>query len=194
MSTPTLDTPRSARERLLRSADELFYAEGVNSVGIDRVIEHAGVAKATLYSAFGSKDGLIRAYLMNRHYLRVERIMRHVDKHQEPVQKLLAVFDSLAELFATPNWRGCPFLAAPGETRSCDPVGEVTRFTRDWTRALFTDLAGAAGLGEPSGMADALMNVYDGAIVASQLDHNPTAGTTARRIAEIVISAADAPR
>src|SRR6185437_2420251 len=106
-------TKPSARDRLLAAADELFYAEGVNSVGIDRVIEHAGVAKATLYSAFGSKDGLIRAYLMNRHYLRVERIMRHVDKKIDPREKLLAVFDSLAELFATVNWRGCPFLAAP---------------------------------------------------------------------------------
>jgi AcrR family transcriptional regulator len=189
MSTPTLDTPRSARERLLRSADQLFYAEGVNSVGIDRVIEHAGVAKATLYSAFGSKDGLIRAYLMNRHYMRVERIMRHVDRKSDPREKLLAVFDSLAELFATPNWRGCPFLAAPGETRSCDPVGEVTTFTRDWTRTLFTDLATAAGLADPSVLSDALMNTYDGAIVASQLDHNPTAAATARRIAEILITA-----
>ena len=56
----------AARARLLAAADELFYAEGVQSVGIDRVIEHAGVAKATLYSAFGSKDGLVRAYLQAR--------------------------------------------------------------------------------------------------------------------------------
>jgi AcrR family transcriptional regulator len=191
MSNATVDAPpRSARDRLLAAADELFYAEGVNSVGIDRVIEHAGVAKATLYSAFGSKDGLIRAYLMNRHSMRVARIMRHVDRHTDPVEKLLAVFDSLAELFITANWRGCPFLAAPGESRSCDPVGEVTTFTRDWTRTLFTDLATQAGLAEPAALADALMNVYDGAIVASQLDHNPTAAATARHIAEIVLAAA----
>src|SRR4051794_603668 len=57
----------SARERLLAAADELFYEEGVHIVGIDRVIERAGVAKASLYSAFGSKDELIRQYLMRRH-------------------------------------------------------------------------------------------------------------------------------
>lgn len=190
MSTPTLHTPRSARDRLLAAADELFYAEGVNSVGIDRVIEHAGVAKATLYSAFGSKDGLIRAYLMKRHYVRVDRVLRHVDRQSDPREKLLAVFDSLQDLFSTPGWRGCPFLAAPGEARSEDPVREVTTMTRDWTRTLFTDLAGQARLTDPAAVADALMNVYDGAIVASQLDHNPTAATTARRIAEIVIAAA----
>ena len=54
---------RSARERLLDAANELFYEEGVHTVGIDRVIERAGVAKATLYSTFGSKDELVRAYL-----------------------------------------------------------------------------------------------------------------------------------
>ena len=56
----------SPRERLLKAADELFYAEGVNSVGINRVIERANVARASLYSTFGSKDELIRAYLENR--------------------------------------------------------------------------------------------------------------------------------
>jgi AcrR family transcriptional regulator len=56
----------SARERLLAAADELFYEEGIHTVGIDRIIEQAGVAKATLYSLFGSKDGLIRAYLQAR--------------------------------------------------------------------------------------------------------------------------------
>lgn len=191
MSTATVDSPtRSARDRLLAAADELFYAEGVNSVGIDRVIEHAGVAKATLYSAFGSKDGLIRAYLMKRHFSRVERVMRHVDRRCDPREKLLAVFDSLEELFATPGWRGCPFLAAPGESRSCDPVGDVTAMTRNWTRALFHELATDAGLADPTAVADALMNTYDGAIVASQLDHTTTAAATARRIAEILIAAA----
>jgi len=57
-TTQTIDRG-SARERLLAAADELFYDEGVHTVGIDRVIERAGVAKATLYSAFGSKDALI---------------------------------------------------------------------------------------------------------------------------------------
>jgi AcrR family transcriptional regulator len=190
MSSATIDSPRTARDRLLAAADELFYAEGVNSVGIDRVIEQAGVAKATLYSAFGSKDGLIRAYLMYRHQLRVERILRHVNAHTDPHERLLAVFDSLAELFALRNWRGCPFLAAPGEARSEDPVREVTALTRDWTRTLFTELATDARLSDPPAVADAMVNVYDGAIVASQLDHNPTAAATARRIAEIVLAAA----
>ena len=64
----------SARERLLAAASELFYAEGVHTVGIDRVIERAGVAKASLYNTFGSKDELVRAYLEARHAQTSERI------------------------------------------------------------------------------------------------------------------------
>ena len=64
----------SARERLLAAADELFYEEGVHTVGIDRVIEHAGVAKGSLYNTFGSKDELIRAYLEGRHARMAQRI------------------------------------------------------------------------------------------------------------------------
>ena len=63
----------SARERLLAAANELFYNEGVHTVGIDRVIEQAGVAKASLYNTFGSKDELVRAYLEGRHASIAER-------------------------------------------------------------------------------------------------------------------------
>src|SRR5262245_38929851 len=70
-------SPRpSARKRILAAANELFYEEGIHSVGIDRVIERAGVAKASLYNTFGSKDELVRAYLEGRQASREDRIMR----------------------------------------------------------------------------------------------------------------------
>jgi len=75
---------RSVRERLLAAADELFYNEGVHTVGIDRVIEHAGVSKASLYALFGSKDELIRAYLDRRHEARRRRIEQAVARLQHP--------------------------------------------------------------------------------------------------------------
>src|ERR1700712_5209205 len=98
--------PGSARERLLAAADELFYEEGVHTVGIDRVIERAGVAKATLYTTFGSKDGLIRAYLERRHLRRQERITVGLARFDNPRDRLLGVFDVLGELAAEPGFRG----------------------------------------------------------------------------------------
>src|ERR1700729_3111697 len=105
----------SARERLLASADALFYAEGVQSVGIDRVIEHAGVAKASLYNLFGSKEGLVRAYLEARHEGTTTMISNAVELHRDPRRRILAVFEAQAQVFAQPGFRGCAFVAAFAE-------------------------------------------------------------------------------
>src|ERR1700712_3118802 len=96
---------RSARERLLAAADELFYEQGIHTVGIDKIIERAGVAKASLYSTFGSKDELVRAYLQARDEGRRARLLAAIDRYTDPIDRLLAVFDSLAESVRRPTFR-----------------------------------------------------------------------------------------
>src|SRR5712692_9844931 len=99
MTSKTASGPRvSARERLLAAADELFYENGINLVGIDRVIERAGVAKASLYDCFGSKEELIRAYLKGRAERRQARIVERIAGLPTPREKILGVFDLLAEV------------------------------------------------------------------------------------------------
>src|SRR6476469_5025524 len=98
----TVTDNRSARERLLAAADELFYEQGIHTVGIDRIIERAGVAKASLYSTFGSKDELVRAYLEARDESRRARVQSVVDRQTDPKARLLAVFDSLAKAVTLP--------------------------------------------------------------------------------------------
>src|ERR1700761_8936617 len=116
MSPNSAERAVAARERLLAAADELFYEQGVHSVGIDRVIERAGVAKATLYSAFGSKDELIRSYLEGRHARTRARITDAIDRHEAPAARLLAIFDSLAVRQAEPDFHGCAFINASAES------------------------------------------------------------------------------
>src|SRR6202453_1156963 len=108
---------RPARERLLAGADEVFYEEGVNLVGIDRVIERAGVAKASLYDCFGSKEELIRSYLQQRHEARQVRVRERLAGCATPREKILAVFDSMAETAAAAGFRGCAFARASAEAR-----------------------------------------------------------------------------
>ncbi len=102
----------SARERLLAAANELFYAEGVQTVGIDRVIEHAGVAKASLYNTFGGKEQLVRAYLDTRHQGTADRITRAVAERDTPREQMLAVFESQGRQFERPDFHGCAFIRA----------------------------------------------------------------------------------
>src|ERR1700686_5184807 len=103
----TAARPLSARDRLLDAADELFYAEGVHVVGIDRLVDRAGVAKASLYSIFGSKDELVRAYL-ERHFRRRQARVAHIlAQHTSPRARLLAVFGEVEGLLAGPVVPGC---------------------------------------------------------------------------------------
>src|ERR1700691_3954213 len=106
MASSAMTTRASARERLLEAANELFYAEGVQTVGIDRIIERAGVAKASLYNVFGSKEALVAAYLASRHDRTTTRLAEVLATVDDPRQKILAVFDSQAQQFAEPDFNG----------------------------------------------------------------------------------------
>ena len=179
----------SARERLLASANELFYAEGVQTVGIDRIIEHAGVAKGSLYSLFGSKEGLVRAYLESRHDGTAERIMAAVERHRSPRRRLLAVFEAQGQLFAEPGFRGCAFVAATAEASQGGVIEQAADDYRAWIRALFNDLAEQAGASDPPKLARQLQVIYDGAGLAAGMDRDPSIATTARAAAEAVMDA-----
>jgi AcrR family transcriptional regulator len=181
----------SARDRLLAAADELFYAEGVHTVGIDRIIERAGVAKASLYSTFGSKEELVRAYLEHRHRIRRERLLAGLERFETPRERLLGVFDVLGEMTATPGFRGCAFYNASAESvAQGGAVEQVSNANRAWTRGLFTELADDAGVADPAALADQLMILYDGASVGARMDHRPGAAVNARRVAECLLDAA----
>lgn len=181
----------SARQRLLDAADGLFYAEGVCSVGIDRVIAEAGVAKASLYNAFGSKDELVRSYLAGRSAGWREHVARELPVRWEtPSERLLGVFDLLGEWFAAPGYHGCPFINANAEARPGSGVEGVSDEHRAWVRFLFSGLAADAGVKDPDGLARRLSLLYDGSMVAAQLDHNAAAGGLAREAAAALLAAA----
>ena len=180
----------SARDRLLAAADELFYAEGVHTVGIDRIIERAGVAKASLYSTFGSKDELVRAYLEGRHELRRTRLLAGLERYDDPRDRLLGVFEVLGELAGTPGFRGCAFYNASAESPAGGPVEEVANANRAWTKGLFYELALDVGANDPVALTDQLVVLYDGASAGARMDRNPRAAQTARSVAATLVAAA----
>ena len=189
-STSTTPDRLPARERLLAAADELFYGEGVHTVGIDRVIEQAGVAKATLYSSFGSKEGLIREYLLRRHLARKERMLARLATLDTPRERLLGVFDVLVESFALPGFHGCAFVNASAESPPGSAVEEVSDEARAWIRSLFVELGEAAGAADAPGLARQLQMLYDGAAVAARMDRDLSAATAARATAVQLLDAA----
>jgi AcrR family transcriptional regulator len=181
---------RSARERLLNAANELFYSEGVQTVGVDRIIEHAGVAKASLYNTFGSKEDLVKAYLQSRHARTTQRLTAAVEMHTDPTARLLAVFDAQGQLFAQPNFRGCAFVSASAEAPPGGLVEQAADDYRDEIRALFTRLAGEAGAPDPATLGRQLHLIYDGAGISARMDRDPSIAVGARAAAAALLETA----
>ena len=191
-----LSKPRStARERILATAGELFYREGYRAVGIDRIIELAGVAKTSLYRNFRSKDELIVAYLerADREFWRwFEEAVAGADS---PRAKLVAVFDALEALATSPACLGCTFQAAASEFPQADHPGHrVAREHKLEVVRRLHELAAEAGASDPAALAEELMLVMDGAFAAVRMlgsrSQARSAGTAARALLDAGLPAA----
>jgi AcrR family transcriptional regulator len=178
----------SARERLLAAADELFYENSINTVGIDRIIEHAGVAKASLYDCFGSKDELVRSYLEARHAARQARINERISRYDTPQKKILSIFELLGELSSQPGYKGCAFMRARADDGASDKVKGASDQSRAFILGRFTSLAREAGAANPEQLGQQLVLLYDGASVAAHLDRNHNAASLARELAGQMLS------
>jgi AcrR family transcriptional regulator len=161
-----------ARHRIVDTALELFYAEGIRAVGIDRIIAEAGVAKATFYHHFPTKDELVRAYLEEQARLQRAGLAELTgDGPREPAELVLAIFDVIGEIGCGPAFRGCPFINAAAEYPDPGhPVRREIAAHRRWFRDKFADLLTRAGASDAGRTADMLLMLRDGIAVSSNLD------------------------
>jgi AcrR family transcriptional regulator len=182
-----------APERLLEVAGELFYGEGINTVGVDRIAAEADASKATLYAHYGNKDGLVAAYLDRRTAETREELLEHLRAEGDARQKLLRIFDSLATWYEAEDFRGCHFINAGSElTDPSHPAVEVGRRHRAWVKALFEKLAEELGAHDSAILASQLLMIYDGATIAADLDAYADAARAARAAAESLIDSSTA--
>ncbi|SIM60344.1 TetR/AcrR family transcriptional regulator [Micromonospora cremea] len=125
--------PSEARLRLLTTATKIFYAEGIHSVGVDRIIAEAKVTRATFYRHFPSKDDLILAYLREVHQMDRGAVDAAIATSPSPVDSLLAIAGSIAQNVQSPGFRGCAFLNAAAEYPDTDhPVHQEIIAHRQW--------------------------------------------------------------
>jgi AcrR family transcriptional regulator len=178
-----------ARERLLKIADELFYARGLHAVGIDEIIDKSGAAKATLYAHFPTKDDLIASYLRQRSARWREHLTaRLADAPASPVAKIDAVFAILAEGCGTAGFRGCPFINAAVEYPDPrHPASLAGSEHRQWILELFRSLVADARIRPADRVAAQLALLYDSAMVGTQMNRSPSAAAHARDLARILI-------
>ncbi|MGP8433278.1 TetR/AcrR family transcriptional regulator [Paraburkholderia fungorum] len=182
-----------AQQHLLRAADELFYREGVRTVGVDAVVERAGVNKMSLYRQFSSKDDLVLAYLERKDEQFFGYVEKSFAKHPgEPAKQLQQYFDDLAVRASIDEYRGCPFVNVSVEFP--DTAHPARRFVfRNKARlmARLLELSTAAGADDPVALANGLGLLIEGVYAASQT-YGPGCGPilAAPKVAAQLIAAA----
>jgi AcrR family transcriptional regulator len=170
-----------ARDRLLEAATKIFYTEGINTVGVDRIVSEASVTLATFYRHFPSKQDLVLAYLQKVHDAIEERQGAIAAAH-EPRDVLQAIGTDIAEQIQRPGFRGCAFIGAASEFEDPEsPVRRAVAAHRAWFLGTVRDAFVAAGHARPDAAAQHFVMLRDGAMVGGHLDDPEAAGATFQR-------------
>ncbi|GAB3753204.1 TetR/AcrR family transcriptional regulator [Microlunatus parietis] len=179
----------TARQRLVEAADRLFYARGVQAVGMDAVRSEAGVSLKRIYALFPSKDDLVTAVLGRRSALWADGIEAALATADDPAEKLLAIFDYLDDWFHEPDFRGCAFINLYGELGPSSPnAAEAVRRQKRGFATLVAGLVAEAGL--PDDLAPQLVVLVEGAQTTAAILGDPEVARQAKAAAVVLIEEA----
>ena len=180
------------RDQLVETAVELFYKNGYHATGIERILSEAGVSKPTLYRHFQSKDDLIVAAL--RRWDEESRAWLHQEmarRADTPRERVLALFDALADWFQEPGFQGCMFVNAAVEFADHDnPIHQVAADHKRIFATEFREEVAAAGVADAQEVTEQLMILMDGAIVTAHTSGHGESARRARKMAEAILAAA----
>lgn len=190
VNPPKRHTLAPAKQRILDTADRLFYDEGIRAVGIDRLIAVSSVTKATFYKHYGSKDRLIVEYIAYRHLQMAELIDAAAQETDDPEQLLRDILALQVRWISAPGFRGCPFLNAATEfTDATHPVRRAVEQHREWFHELLENLLRAIGHPLPGDGADDLVLASDGAMLGGYASDPIAATASLQRMYDRVLAA-----
>jgi AcrR family transcriptional regulator len=169
------------KDRILETADRLFYLQGIRAIGVDTIAAEIGISKRTLYNHFPSKDALISAYLERR-------FVTPRASEKPPAEQILATFDSLERRFASKDFRGCPFVNAVAEMgpehRSVRKIAIAFKESR---RVWFRDLLLQLGVADAEALATQLALLVDGSIALDLVRNDPAMARAAKDVAKVLL-------
>jgi AcrR family transcriptional regulator len=169
------------KDRILETADRLFYLQGIRAVGVDTIAAEIGISKRTLYNHFPSKDALISAYL-------ARRFVAPRPSQKPPAEQILGTFDSLERRFSAKDFRGCPFVNAVAELGSEDQsVRRIAVAFKESRRLWFRDLLLQLGVADAEGLATQLTLLVDGSIAQDLVRNDPAMARAAKQAATVLL-------
>lgn len=178
------------QERILETADRLFYGQGIRAVGVDTIAAEIGISKRTLYNHFPSKDDLIVAYLSRR-------LKPAPPSERPPVEQILGNFDRLERTIGAGGgtgagvFRGCPFVNAVAELKEpAHAANKIALAFKEQRRKVLRDLLVRLAVNDPEGLSLQLLILIDGAIAAAIVRGDPRVAAAARDAAVVLLKAA----
>jgi AcrR family transcriptional regulator len=169
------------KDRILETADRLFYLQGIRAVGVDTIAAEIGISKRTLYNHFPSKDALISAYL-------ARRFVAPRPSEKPPLDQILGTFDSLERRFSAKDFRGCPFVNAVAELGSEDQsVRKIAIAFKESRRLWFRDLLVQLAVPDAEGLATQLAVLVDGSIAQDLVRNDPAMARAAKAAATVLL-------
>jgi AcrR family transcriptional regulator len=183
MSSPEKSSPEkpTMKERILETADRLFYLQGIRAVGVDTIAAEIGISKRTLYNHFPSKDELIQAYL-------ARRFVQPRPSDKTPAEQILGTFDSLERRFGSRDFRGCPFVNAVAELGAEDQaVKKIAVAFKESRRVWFRDLLMQLEVDNADDLATQLTLLVDGSIAQDLVRNDPSMARAAKAAARVLL-------
>jgi AcrR family transcriptional regulator len=172
------------KERILETADRLFYLRGIRAIGVDTIAAEIGISKRTLYNHFPSKNALIEAYLQRR-------FVQPRPSDKPPAEQILATFDSLERRFSAKDFRGCPFVNAVAELGPDDTDRAVRNLAiafKESRRIWFRDLLKQVDVADAEGLATQLVLLVDGSIAQDLVRDDPAMARAAKDAARVLLT------
>jgi len=188
-----MKTSANIKSKILKTATYLFYIQGYNSTGINQIIDEAGIAKASLYNHFKSKSELLHAYLEEIHISWFDELHAHIDKIDDPVGKILGIFDFRIERQKKNRFGGCPFIKASTEVLHDDEktFEIVDRNKMKFRNLVLEILQNISALNSPLSkeeLADTLYLLMEGATVTANFQKSGAMIVNAKSIAEKIFT------
>ena len=194
IDTPPMVQRAPAKGRILDTASELFYEEGIRNVGVDRIIAASSVTKATFYKHYRAKDNLIVDYITARHIAtrhELDGIIGNASSPQDAVKRYLA---AIVEEISRQGFRGCAFINAAAEfPDSTHPVRQIVTAHREWYTDALADLMRSLGHATPGDAGDELLLARDGAMTGGYAGDPVAAAAALTRVASRVVAEASSP-
>lgn len=187
MNKKTTDT----REKILKTAEQLIYQNGIHAMGMDLLVKTSGVARKSIYRHFQNKEDVASAALTERDEWWMQWFRTESDKGETPQERILNMFTALKSWFESDGFRGCAFINTAGEVGDPeDPIRQIAKMHKQKLLDYVLEVCGQLGVKEPEILARQLLILLEGAITTSYVMGDWSAADKARDIAKMMLEQA----